>query len=382
VRFRNFGRHAQAAADEREQNARPDRRRRSWTAAGVGLITVAAVSALAASAAAPAKDARPTARERPNYLQPVGTLVHHGYLPFPALLGDSGDVGVPAGTKPAPARPDPAVAAQQAPAIAPFQGATGTLTPAGIATLALEHGCDAAAAVTATAIAMAESGGSPSAQGDIGLMTDVWDWSAGLWQIRGLRAERGTGGLRDSVANQDAGTNAAAMYAISRGCTDWTPWSTYNSGVYRQFLPLAEQAVRYVLAYYAAHGRHYPPVAAPDPTASIPVQGIGAPGEAPASTAAPTRHRTSVPKPARSASAPKPAPTAKPSHSAAPSSRPPAPASTAQPAPSKTRISLPLPKPTLPKPTLPKPTLPVPTPSLTLPIPIPSLTLPTLPGLP
>jgi hypothetical protein len=227
---------------------------------------------------------------------------------------------------------------------------------------------------------MAESGGSPSAQGDIGLMTDVWDWSAGLWQIRGLRAERGTGGLRDSVANQDAGTNAAAMYAISRGCTDWTPWSTYNSGAYQQFLPLAEQAVRYVMAYYAAHGRHYPPVGAPDPTASIPVQGIGAPGEAAGRTAPPTRHPTSAPKPARSSSssAPKPAPTAQPSHHpvVAPSSRP-ARASSAQPAPSTPRISLPLPKPTLPT-----KSLPIPKPSPTLPIPIPSLTLPTLPGLP
>src|SRR5437764_11218489 len=106
---------------------------------------------------------------------------------------------------------------------------------------------------------MAESGGSPSAQGDTGLMTSVWDWSAGLWQIRGLRSERNTGGLRDSVANQAVAKNAAAMYTISGACSDWTPWSTFNDGAYLQFVSLARQAVQYVMAYYRAHGHRYPP---------------------------------------------------------------------------------------------------------------------------
>jgi hypothetical protein len=353
----------------------PGRRRTSLTAALVALLTAAAVSALAASAAAPSRDSRPTAQPQPRYLEPVGRLVQHGYLPFPALLGDTGTVGVPRGTAPAPAHPDPAVAAQQEPAIAPFRGATGTLTPAGIATLALEHGCAPAAAATATAIAMAESGGSPAAQGDIGLMSDVWDWSAGLWQIRGLRAERGSGGLRDSIANQDADTNAAAMFVVSRGCTDWTPWSTYNSGVYEQFLPIAEEAVRYVMAYYSAHGGHYPPVGAPDATASIPVPSAAAPRPSTARTAPPTDHRTAAPRRARS-SAPHRAPPAPGRQPGGPASRP-ARTSTAQPAPSATRVSLPMPAPTLPT-----KSLRVPTPSVTLPIPTPSLTVPTLPGLP
>ena len=369
--LRSPGRHARVTGHEPEENEGPKRRLRSVSAATIALIVLAAVSALAASAAAPSSTAQSASGQRPNYLRPVGTLVRNGYLPFPALLGDAGTAGVPSDTRSAPTRPDPAVAAQQAPAIARFQGADGTLTAAGIATLALEHGCAASTAATATAIAMAESGGSPSAQGDIGLMTDTWDWSAGLWQIRGLRAERGTGGLRDSIANQDADTNAAAMYVVSSGCTDWTPWSTYNSGAYETFLPLAERAVRYVITYYTAHGHHYPPVGAPDPTAAIPVQGSGGPAAAYGSGAPPTRHPTPSPTSARSSSAQQAAPKTQATSSARPA---PAPTSTAQPAPSTSHISLPLPT----------TSIPLPIPSLTLPIPIPSpsLTVPTLPGLP
>jgi hypothetical protein len=366
------------AVDAPETNDRRGAWRATRAAWAIPLIALASASALAASAAAPPTGARSTARQRPDYLQPVGTLVHHGYLPFPALLGDSGHAGVPSGTKPTPSRPNPAVVARQAPAITQFQGATGTLTPADIATLALEHGCDESTAPTATAIAMAESGGSPGAQGDIGLMTDVWDWSAGLWQIRGLRDERGTGGLRDSIANQNAETNASAMYVISSGCTDWTPWSTYNSGVYEQFLAIATQAVRYVQAYYAAHGRQFPPVTAPDPTATVPVQGSGGLASVRQPSSSPTSHRTPTPRPSprptRSSAPRNAAPTTNAPDSAA---QPPTHRSTAQPAPSTARLSLPVPKPTLSI-----PSVPLPTPSLTLPLPKPSLSLPSLPGLP
>ena len=73
--------------------------------------------------------------------------------------------------------------------------------------LALYVGCSPAEAPIAAAIAAAESGGNPGAQGDIALMDGTWDWSQGLWQIRGLRSERGTGGLRDSLANANPEKN-------------------------------------------------------------------------------------------------------------------------------------------------------------------------------
>jgi hypothetical protein len=349
----------------------------------LALIAVLALSALAASAAVP-RSTRTAAQHRtPNYLRPVGELVRHNYLPAPALLGDLGTVGVPTAAPKPPAAPDPVVAAQQAPAIAPYRGASGTLTPAAIATLALEHGCSPGDAVTATAIAMAESGGSPGAQGDIGLMTQVWDWSAGLWQIRGLRASRGTGALRDSVANQDAAKNAAAMYVISSGCANWGPWSTYNNGAYQQFLGIATQAVRYVLAYYKAHGHQFPTVAAPDPTAVIPSAGSGgaggvaapaAAGSTAANSPAAGGHKSAAP----SKSAARPSPTSgaqepKPGHSTkAGGGNPVAPATSAARSTPKHPHILPTVIPTK---------LPVPLPTITkiLPVPLPTVSIPHLP---
>jgi Lysozyme like domain len=352
--------------------------RRALAPAGLlALVVAVATSALVASGAEPrAKDAAATHTTRPSYLLPMGVLIQHGALPQPTLTGDRGSVGVPTGTPEPPTAPDPAQVAQQGSAIAAYGGSAGTLTPSAIATLALQHGCGPDAAVIATAIAMAESGGSPSAQGDIGLMTSVWDWSAGLWQIRGLRAERNTGGLRDSVANQAVGKNAAAMRAISQGCADWTPWSTFNSGAYLQFMTLAQQAVRYVVAYYDAHGHRYPPVPAPDPNAAIPSRGTGGGSAAQAGaaqaagprTAGPQRDRRATPTGTRSTTAGSRvgATVARTPTGAAPP--PPATSSSSKPA----RLPLPLPTKVLPS----KSVLP------SLPLPLPTLPLPTLPHLP
>ncbi|MFN2563274.1 MAG: hypothetical protein ABR571_18530 [Jatrophihabitans sp.] len=332
------------------------------------------MSTLVASATVPVS--KSTARPRtPAYLRPTGELVHRHFVPGPLLSGDVGTVGVPAGTPHVPKAVNPNVAAQQAPAIARFQGTPGTLSPAAIATLALEHGCAPGAAVIATAISMAESGGSPGAQGDIGLMTPVWDWSAGLWQIRGLRSERGIGALRDSIANQDVNKNAAAMYAISRGCSDWTPWSTYTNGAYQPYLSLAQRAVEYVVGYVDAHGGHYPSVPAPDPNATIPVQSSGGGASAAAAQAGPAPERTSTPaKRTRSTAGPSGTSTAAPGRTTVA-----APAATSGAQPSKSSGPVPL----VPLPTkttiVPLPTVKLPLPSTTLPVPLPTLTLPALP---
>lgn len=349
---------------------------RRWLASAglIALIAAAATSALVASAVEPPKHDAVTPPRRPSYLLPVGTLVRDGVVPAPALTGDRGGVGVPVRAPKAPTVAQPGVAARQGPSIAMYQGAAGTLTPAGIATLALESGCGTDTAPLATAIAMAESGGSPGAQGDIGLMTSVWDWSAGLWQIRGLRAERHTGALRDSIANQAVGHNAAAMHVISQGCTDWTPWSTFNNGAYQQFMTLAQQAVGYLVAYYAAH-HHYPPVPPPDPDATIPSQGAGgAAADQPggrAIQATPSPQRTQPTR--QSDAAPPPAASTGGTQTAAPvaTANPPAPSSSPnQPAPLS---PLPTAVPTT------TTSLPVPLPSTTLPLPLP---LPSTPHLP
>lgn len=88
----------------------------------------------------------------------------------------------------------------------------------------------------ATAIALAESGGVPGALGDGGV-------SIGLFQIN-TRAH-------PSYANDDLKDplkNAIAAYEISRGGSNWKPWSTWWAnanrrtgpamGAFRRYLPI------------------------------------------------------------------------------------------------------------------------------------------------
>lgn len=95
-------------------------------------------------------------------------------------------------------------------------------------------------AVTAVAVGMAESycrkdavghnpptGGCPNGSDD-----------RGLWQINSCyHAE-----VKDHCAFK-ATCNARAAKRISDHGRDWSPWSAYNSGAYRQYLGVAEQAV-------------------------------------------------------------------------------------------------------------------------------------------
>ena len=79
----------------------------------------------------------------------------------------------------------------------------------------------------AAAVAMAESGGNPSAVGDQGT-------SIGLWQIHVPTCPK-------NWANPDAlkhpGVNVQAAFAISSGGTDWQPWTTFRNGAYKRFMP-------------------------------------------------------------------------------------------------------------------------------------------------
>ena len=96
----------------------------------------------------------------------------------------------------------------------------------------------------AVAIALAESGGNPDIAGDTKITTDIWGPSIGLFQIRSLKAQRGTGGERDELANHDPLTNARhahAIYAAARNT--FQPWSTFNHGAFNKFLPAAQAAL-------------------------------------------------------------------------------------------------------------------------------------------
>ena len=92
-------------------------------------------------------------------------------------------------------------------------------------------------AVTAAAIAIAESNvpatspptGNPEAVGD-----PTFGGSYGLWQVNHPAHPE-----YDIESLFDPTYNAKAALAISNGGSNFTPWSTYNSGAYKQYLQVA-----------------------------------------------------------------------------------------------------------------------------------------------
>jgi hypothetical protein len=117
------------------------------------------------------------------------------------------------------------------------------LTPSQIYTLLLQGGFDEPDARIMTAIAQAESSGDLGAVGDVGLQTDKWGPSVGLFQIRTLRAETGTGGERDIEAlTNNPAAQVRAAFEISNGGQNFRPWSTFTSGSFRKFLDTPLQA--------------------------------------------------------------------------------------------------------------------------------------------
>ena len=140
-----------------------------------------------------------------------------------------------------------------APAV-PAPGVGGVLADRQVAGVARRSGCwRGGDLVTAVAVALAESGGRAGARGDVLLEGAGWGPSVGLWQIRSRRAERGTGRVRDELANRGPRANAAHACALWRG-RGWLPWSAYTGGAYRAYLPRARAAVRSE-ALLAAAGR-------------------------------------------------------------------------------------------------------------------------------
>lgn len=116
------------------------------------------------------------------------------------------------------------------------------LTAAEIYRLARGAGFDESSAATATAIALAESKGDPNAVGDVALQTAKWGPSIGLWQIRSLNADKGTGRTRDASRLTDPAFNAASAFTIYKERGNWTAWSVYNSGAYTRYIPDAKAA--------------------------------------------------------------------------------------------------------------------------------------------
>ncbi len=129
------------------------------------------------------------------------------------------------------------------------------MTPFEVYTLARNHGrLSHETAVIATAVSWPESGLNPGAVGDENLEDKVWGPSVGLWQIRSLRADFGTGRARDAQRLKDPEFNAHSMGVISKGGTDFTPWTDYRSGKYKKYLqqvrdsinPTKEESMKFV----------------------------------------------------------------------------------------------------------------------------------------
>jgi hypothetical protein len=135
---------------------------------------------------------------------------------------------------------------------------TGNITAARAAKIALDAGFTDQQAVTAVAVAMAESS----------LKTDSLNhnqdntYDMGLWQINTVHS--GATPYTDPYANNpnpadaklvpsnlqpfmmqmfDPNLNAQKAYSVSSSGTNWTPWVTYNTGAYKSYLSQASTAV-------------------------------------------------------------------------------------------------------------------------------------------
>lgn len=120
---------------------------------------------------------------------------------------------------------------------------TNIIAAAEVSRLAQAAGFRGDALITAIAIAKAESNFDADALGDTTIQTKKWGPSVGLWQIRSLNAEQGSGRLRDAARLTDPAFNARSAYAISGGGVDFTPWSVFTTTdskkSYKRFLSLA-----------------------------------------------------------------------------------------------------------------------------------------------
>lgn len=112
----------------------------------------------------------------------------------------------------------------------------GNLSASQIAQYAANAGFSGDDLATAVAIALAESSGNPTANGDTALTPGG---SVGLWQIN-IAAHPEFEGWNLT----DPQTNADAAYAVYQAAGyNFRPWSTYKSGAFAQYLSDAQGAV-------------------------------------------------------------------------------------------------------------------------------------------
>lgn len=111
------------------------------------------------------------------------------------------------------------------------KAASGPLTKSQLEQLWVQAGGNPADANVAASIALAESGGNVGAAGDVGL-GGSGPTSFGLWQVHTPAHPQ----YNAAELASNPLYNARAAVAISDNGASFTPWSTYNSGAYRQYL--------------------------------------------------------------------------------------------------------------------------------------------------
>lgn len=122
--------------------------------------------------------------------------------------------------------------------------AANPLTQKQVHDLALKVGFTEENAKIASAIALCEAPytinhvphSNFGAIGDQNLANETWGYSYGGFQIRSLRAQKGTGQYRDEEFLPDPLFNlkSARKIKLEQG---WTAWTTYQNGQYKAFLP-------------------------------------------------------------------------------------------------------------------------------------------------
>lgn len=110
-----------------------------------------------------------------------------------------------------------------------------TLSPIDIAAVARQAGFTGYDLTLAVAVCLAESGGRTEAMHrNTNGSTDF-----GLWQINSVHAD-----LLKNADWANRNTNAAMAFSVFKDAKyKWTPWSTFNSGAYRDHLGAAVTAV-------------------------------------------------------------------------------------------------------------------------------------------
>lgn len=120
--------------------------------------------------------------------------------------------------------------------VAPIDPTSQQLTPLQIAEVARGAGFKGEGLVVAVAVALAESSGIANR---VGYNKDKYrSIDRGLWQINSYWHKE-----YSDAQCFNAEECARAAYAISSGGSNWSPWTTYTTGVYSGYMPQARQGV-------------------------------------------------------------------------------------------------------------------------------------------